>query len=728
MMPMCVRALSVRFFPLAAAIPFVFLLPPVALAAHVHALFDLAAPAACPFPSDRFTVADPRQNTGLRVNLPKPDCSAWRSDCEDIDVLNALDGFNMQPRLSIPFDGPLDLKTVSSSTIFLIRLGSTLPGGGRGPQVVGINQVVWDPLTNTLYARSDESLDQHTRYALVVTRGVRDESGAAIEASDAFRRFRQTVHGRYKQDLLDAIRTARRAGGSEDDIAVACVFTTQSFSHIIERIRGAVRRAPTPRLDFGVGPGGARAVFDAARVQSVTNNAHERVGGPLTPQPRPNAVPNMSVIAGAVGTVAFGKLRALDFTTHLSGHIAPIPTRTGRLRPTGSLDVAFDLFLPSGTPPAGGWPVAMFGHGSSSSKDFGFPTSAVLASHGVAVISLDAMGHGTGPLTTMTVTRADGSSMTFAAPGLGYDEDGDGEIEAFEPRDAARPHAIYETSGPLLQTAALYMQLVRAIQAGVDVDGDGRPDLDASRIYYYGHSIGGMYGMFSFAYEPAIRAAVFVVPPGTLVDSRRLSLFRPLVGQFLAARTPPLLNSEFGLKNIDGLKVGEPFFNENLPLRNQPPVVNTVPGAGDIQRVIDRVIWVTQIANPVAIAPFLRRSPPAGVRARPFVLQFARSDASVANLTTTQIIRAGRCADRVLFYRHDLNFGKEGVPANSHLYLSAVRAEPNYSRVALGAQQQIATFFESDGREVIHPEPAELWERPISSPLPEDTFYLPRPR
>src|SRR6266540_2251256 len=48
--------------------------PSPALAASVQARFDLSTPQAGPFPSDRFTVPDPTNNTGLRVNLPKPDC------------------------------------------------------------------------------------------------------------------------------------------------------------------------------------------------------------------------------------------------------------------------------------------------------------------------------------------------------------------------------------------------------------------------------------------------------------------------------------------------------------------------------------------------------------------------------------------------------------------------------------------------------------------------------
>src|SRR5262245_8855139 len=67
---------------------------------HVETLFDVSTPSGSPFPSDRFTVPDASQLTGLRVNLPKPDCVASPSDCQDIDILNTVDGFNLQPRLS----------------------------------------------------------------------------------------------------------------------------------------------------------------------------------------------------------------------------------------------------------------------------------------------------------------------------------------------------------------------------------------------------------------------------------------------------------------------------------------------------------------------------------------------------------------------------------------------------------------------------------------------------
>ena len=55
--------------------------------AGVQPSYDLSTPDGGPFPSDRWTATDWSQPTGVRVNLPKPDCTARPSDCADIDVL-----------------------------------------------------------------------------------------------------------------------------------------------------------------------------------------------------------------------------------------------------------------------------------------------------------------------------------------------------------------------------------------------------------------------------------------------------------------------------------------------------------------------------------------------------------------------------------------------------------------------------------------------------------------
>ena len=44
-----------------------------------------------------------------------------------------LNGFNLQPRLSVPFSGPIDANSVTSDTVFLVSLGSTLSDQGYMP-------------------------------------------------------------------------------------------------------------------------------------------------------------------------------------------------------------------------------------------------------------------------------------------------------------------------------------------------------------------------------------------------------------------------------------------------------------------------------------------------------------------------------------------------------------------------------------------------------------------
>jgi hypothetical protein len=153
----------------------------------IFALFDLAAPESGPFPSDIFTVEDGTENTGRRLAHPCPDCVLRPSDCDDLDVVNTLDGWGLQTRVSVPFSGNIDLGTVTSDSIFVVSLGSTVPGNPPGGERIGINQVVWDVATHTLHFEVDRLLDQHRRYGVIVTREVLDTRGKHVKKTRASR-------------------------------------------------------------------------------------------------------------------------------------------------------------------------------------------------------------------------------------------------------------------------------------------------------------------------------------------------------------------------------------------------------------------------------------------------------------------------------------------------------------------------------------------------------------
>jgi Calx-beta domain-containing protein/virulence factor lipase-like protein len=717
------------------------------------AAFDLDSPDRGPFPSDRFTVADASQLTNRRINLPLPDASTRPSDYADVSVINTLDGFNLQPRLSIPFSGPIDVTTVNSTTVFLVEVGDTTSPGDGGGRIVGINQTVWDVATNTLHVESDELLDQHMRYALIVTDGVRDTAGQPVEATLAFRLAplklalsRDPVLRNYGREMVEAAVAAYRAGVDVRDIVTASVFTTLSATADLEKIRDQIHAATPAPADFLLGSGGERTLFNLDDLSGITWNQQTRVAGALNPVPV--NVGLLRSVPGALGQIAFGKYVSPNYET-AEQFIPPVGTRTGTPVVQGENELFFNLYLPSGPEPAGGWPVAIFVPGTGSSKQGGvgpgggdaLAVVAPLAEQGIATIAINVVGHGFGPLSTLTATPSVGAPVTFSEGGRGIDQNGDGTIANNEGINAAAPRSIIDDRDGRRQTVVDLMQLVRVIETGMDVDGDGSRDVNASRIYFLGQSLGGVCGTAFLAVEPDVRAGVLNVTGGSGPEVNRLSTgFRGTrMGASLASRTPSLLNGP-GVTHLDGVAVPGARFNENMPLRDgvplhvrladgterviQSPVINTVSGAMPIQEVIENTEWVSQSGNPVAYAPHLRKSPLAGVAAKSVIVQFAKSDQVVPNPATTALIRAGDLADRATFYRHDLAFAENPqLPTVPHGFLTQANV-PGMRAILDGAHEQIATFFASDGVDIIHPEPARFFETPIAGSLPERLNFI----
>jgi dienelactone hydrolase len=697
---------------------------------RTRALFDLATPQGAPFPSNRFTVPEPGHLTGLRIDLPLPDCDSRPSDCADLQEVNELDGFNIQPRLAIPFDGPIDPGSVTSQTIFLLRLGNTVAPQGSVSTMVGINQLLWDPPSKTLYAESNELLDQHTRYALIVTSGVRDAGGQPVVASAEFQQFRELPDAQYRNALQEAVQAAVKAGVAETEIVAASVFTTQSVTAVLEKIRDQLDSSPVTPANFLLGPQGSRTVFRLDQIKSITWN---RQTGDNPPKFTPAAVAVSSLdgfTPGAVGLIAFGNYNSPDYMVHPGDYIPAIGTLAGSPPVQGVNEVYFNLFLPSSPKPQAGWPVAIFGHGGGGSKDDEvYNIAASLAGQGVATIAISAVGRGGGPQGTLRVDVVTGESVTLLSGGRGFDQNGDGAIDAQEGAAAQAPREIQGQSDAQRQTVVDWMQLVRVIAAGMDVDGDGTPDLDASRVDYFGGSFGGGLGPQLLALEPRVRVGVFSYPGGAAgrIDIIRL---RPaqrgsFTGAALAVRTPSLINP-IGLTSLDAVPVGPPYFNENTPLRDRPPVINEVPGALQIQELFERAEWVAQAGDAAAYAPYLRKSPLPGVSPKSVLIQIVRGDQTGPNPRNTAIIRAGDLADRTTYFRNDLAFQEDpAVPKNPHGFLNRFSSPGITGDVARGGQTQAAVFLASDGTNIMVPEPSRFFEVPIVPPLPEDLSFIP---
>lgn len=688
---------------------FSFALIPGAFSATT-ALFAPGDPATGPFPSDYLTIADPLQKTGIRIDMPLAACATQYTSCQEIGLLDQMDGFSVRARAVARFSAPVNPATLAGGLIYvaLDNLTQEEPGVYRTGQLIAADQIVYDPTTNTAYAKPYSALDQHRHYAIVVTDAVQDTAGAPVVASAAFQAC-LTDRSPYCTSLASALASI---SVGPQHIVAASVFTTMSATGWLERAREILPYVP-PVVMLAQ----PESTFHVADLSAIV--LHEQTGAnPVSFTDI--SLPLNTTLLNGLDRIVIGSYESPDF---LAGDwtIPPSPTNPGLAVPAATNQVGFNALLPSTPEPPNGYPVVVFGHGFGDSR-FGGPTAAAptLARAGLAVIAIDAVGHGFGPESTVTFTDTQGNSTTINALGRGVDLNGDGVIGSEEGCALTTPIA-YGTRDCFRQTVVDLMQLIRAIRQGIDLDGDGKPDLDASHIYYAGDSLGANYGTLLMSVEPSIRAAALIVGGASTVDIARWSpAYRSLSIQALSERIPSLLNQGAG-------------YNEDYVLPGNPPHVTTVPGAIAIQNEFETLEWLGMSGDPMGYASHLQLSPLAGLAARPILVQFARTDMTVTNPANSALIRAAGLLSTTWEYRHDLARAADPtLPLDPHpffeLFVSLGGSTiqlPGLDALAisLDAQGQAAAFFASDG--TIIPDPNVLSKIVFGMPLFQMPGVLP---
>lgn len=422
------------------------------------------------FPTDALTVPDGRQATGRRVALPSDGCSA-PLECDLVRRLNQLDGFDLDPRLAVTFSRDVDPGELAG-------LLSVRDARGRR---IGVDRVVYDPATSTVFAHPAEQLAPATTYRLVVEPGSRSGGGGTtfttLSATDGLADLqRQIEDGR-------AMRVAGVRPGLRVEGVVPVGGTTGTEVRWWPDSGPGANTLPTARL-----PEGSRMVVGSFRA------------------------PNWLQADGTIRQTP-------------TGDDGPLPISAERL--------PFLAFLPPGQPPEGGWPVAVFGHGLRTSTDLPAHLATENAAQGIATIGTNVVGHGGGPRSAWEVVSG-GSTALLPAYGRGVDQDDDGTIDPGEGSTATGAAAAVLSRDALRQTTADVMILVRSLE-GTDVDGDGGADLSGRDVTYIGQSFGGIYGTMLAAVDPAVARAVLDVAGGPPLELVRLAEpFRPDLVSLLA--------------------------------------------------------------------------------------------------------------------------------------------------------------------------------------------------
>ncbi|GIW41617.1 MAG: hypothetical protein KatS3mg076_2194 [Candidatus Binatia bacterium] len=278
-------------------------------------------------------------------------------------------------------------------------------------------------------------------------------------------------------DLEPLLDYAEQLGVGRDEVVLAFSFPTQPIEDDLRSVRGVLLSGEPVRTTFE----------DPDPTDDLPIGVF-RQGDP--------GFPVELFGQREVGEAAIGLLFSPEFRGE-NGTFVPSRVRGEEPAPRVPTDVI--VTIPSGGEPP--YPVVVLQHGFAGSNRSMLPIAAALAREGFAAVAISAVSHG---------RRGNPFDLLTSRP-----------IQA---RDIFR------------QTVADQMALVRAIEAGVDLEGDGVVDLDPERIGYLGQSLGAIVGSVFVAVEDRVRVGVLNVGGGRIAFLGQAPAVRPIYTGYYASQ------------------------------------------------------------------------------------------------------------------------------------------------------------------------------------------------
>lgn len=261
-----------------------------------------------------------------------------------------------------------------------------------------------------------------------------------------------------------------KEGKAADDLLVAAVFTVGDPGRVANRLRASVRGAAAPvASDWVKCTSGAKSPCPQAEDKRACGSD-----------------PDFDEYHALVELPIFQK----GTPPYLSDGGAIDDSGTGAIAPVRTEKVCMAVTVPKAAPPASGFPVAIYAHGTGGS----FRSHAtdgpgkMLAAKGFATIGIDQVQHG--PRRSASTMSPNDLFFNFGNP------------------QAARYNA---QQGAADQHALVRLIETLAIPAG--------PKLDATKTVFWGHSQGATEGAIFLASDTSIKYAVFSGQGATLIDA-----------------------------------------------------------------------------------------------------------------------------------------------------------------------------------------------------------------
>jgi hypothetical protein len=492
-----------------------------------------------PFPNDLYfdqgkpgdgdgTLLNTGATIGLSVDVVRENSASFE------DAFDLLDGFGTTTAIFFFLDGPIDVASLPSSPVLSPALTDAVfcaDAATAAPVPIALRFDVDTRIPNVLAVLPlpGRPLAAKSAYTCVVRRSVTG-GGDPVEPSADWTSVRDGASTNPDADALydPVVTTLGGAGVAASDIAGMTVFTTGATVDDLVAIHDTILPAlPVPTANFTSRP---ELVFDtpAELVALVGSSPHSNIATIATgfyESPRfqthdPDGdgflgdLPNP---AGFITCLVTCETTDERFTHDVSG--LPVVLDTP--------EIPFTVVIPNGTPPPGGWPVIIQQHGLGGQRDTVLAFGDGDAAAGFASIGIDAAQHGyryldCGPSapcpqdvknfvggTAVPDGFIDNDFNLGPGLGLGFLSVNLGFFQAF--------HNFLGIRDNFRQTYADLISLVRLLQ-GHSIDAALGAPLDSSRIFYMGHSLGGLMGSGFVPIEADLSASLLNATGGGLTS------------------------------------------------------------------------------------------------------------------------------------------------------------------------------------------------------------------
>lgn len=561
-------------------------------------LFDPAA-GVIPFPFDALFV-DASGNLSGTINIPNPKGAPFVNDANRQDgfstVASAFTDFTGKIDFATATEGLIvvDGSTgarLEQGTDYILQTSTALDDAFGTPINSFRTRILIEPL---------KPLKQSTTYVVAVTSALKSTDGISLVPNAAFKivsNSSKTVSEQasdptsldtytYLQRLtsvqratLEALRariivpTVQKLGmlsipAADTSLVIAWPFTTQSINSTLTAVNSSAT-AKTLALQQGSSLKDPTAATDAPAIGSIyigklidlpyylTNHATRTESDtPLTTYWKNNGVPSSGNFAPlpSVPCAAFSPLAPAN-TGIARGNVDsttacfPTPKKLTDETIPVIATVPNTAGCATGMPPSG-WPVVIFQHGITGNRTQMLAIAPALAKGCMITMAIDLPLHGLLPPADMSnLTATDQVYLATAGIERTFNLDSMGRGPGMEGYTSPAPSgthfinlsSVITSRDNLRQAVSDLITLTKSIPGAMFLNATGTAPtgvlIDSSKIYFVGHSLGGIVGGTLLGVNNEIKAATLAMPGGGIAKLLDASAsFSPVISAGLAAK------------------------------------------------------------------------------------------------------------------------------------------------------------------------------------------------